>query len=179
MPTGPDPGHPAEPVAGGGVGGMALRGRRAWHADWVIAAVILGFCALVYAITLTFSEVPASLAQGMGPEAFPRLVVGTIAVLAGVLAWSARGRPDPVREPVPGIVYLTGLALVLFMGVVAIAGLLGAILFAVIGIGRLWGERRWWLLALSGLGLALTIRLLFVNGFGIPLPRSLLATWLS
>ena len=152
--------------------------RRGLHTDMVVAGVIVAFCAMAYAITLTFDTVPAALAQGMGPELFPRLVLGVMVVLAAVLAWAARGKPDEAREPVPAMVYLTGLAMCAFMGVMALVGMLTAIVIAVIGIGRLWGERRWGLLVLTGLGLSIGIRLLFVNGFGIPLPRGLLGDWL-
>ena len=152
--------------------------RRGIHTDVVVAGVILAFCALAYGLTLTFDTVPAALAQGMGPEVFPRLVLGVMVVLAAVLAWAARGKPDEAREPVPGMVYLTGLAMFAFMGVMALVGMLVAIVIAVVGIGRLWGERRWGLLVLTGIGLSIGIRLLFVNGFGIPLPRGLLGDWL-
>ncbi len=62
--------------------------------------------------------------------------------------------------------------------IVIIGVSLVAIVVAVVGIGRLWGERRLWLLVLSGLGLSVGIRLLFVNGFGILLPRGLIGDWL-
>ena len=148
------------------------------HTDVIVAGVIVAFCAAAYALTLTFDTVPAALAQGMGPEVFPRLVLGVMAVLAVILAWAARGKADEAREPVPGMVYLTGLAMFAFMGLAALAGMLVAMFVAVVGIGRLWGERRWGLLILTGLGLSVGIRLLFVNGFGIALPRGLLGDWL-
>jgi hypothetical protein len=144
------------------------------HTEVVIAFVIIGLCLLVWAGTLTFDEVPAALTQGMGPAVFPRLVLGLLIVLCGWLALSARHRPDPEREPVHRMVYLTALAVLAFMLVLGLLGMYGAIVFAVVGIGRLWGERRWWLLAAVALGLAVTTRIVFVTAFGIGLPRGLL-----
>ena len=147
------------------------------HTDVVIAGVIIGLCALVWAGTLTFEDVPAVLAQGMGPGVFPRLVLGVMIVLALWLAVSSRGRPDPEREPVHRMVHLTVAAGLAVMRVLYVFGIYGAIVFSFLGIGRLWGERRWLLLAAVALGLAIASHLVFVTAFGIPLPRGLLAQW--
>ena len=149
------------------------------HTDVVIAVAIIGLCALVWAGTLTFEDVPAVLAQGMGPGVFPRLVLGVMTVLALWLAVSSRGRPDPEREPVHRMVYLTAAAGLAFMGVLQVFGIYGAIAFAFLGIGRLWGERRWLLLAAVAAGIAVATHLVFVTAFGIPLPRGLLGQWLA
>jgi putative tricarboxylic transport membrane protein len=53
-------------------------------------------------------------------------------------------------------------------------GLLPAGFLAIVGFGRLWGERRWPLLAASAAFLCALIYLVFVKGFGIPLPRGLI-----
>jgi hypothetical protein len=153
--------------------------RRPIHADILIAGVILAGVVLIWIVTATFEEVPAALAQGMGPAVFPRLVASVIAMLAIWLAFSARGRPDPEREPVHRSVWLTGLAVLAFMGVLKLFGMYGAIFFAVIGIGRLWGERRWWLLAVIAIGMSVAIHLAFVTAFGIPLPRGIVQAWPS
>lgn len=152
--------------------------RRRVHADFIIALVILILCGIVFGLTLTFDTVPAALTQGMGPAAFPRLLLGVIVLLALVLAWLARGRTDEVREPIPPMVYLTAAAMVAFMGLLWLAGTIVAMGAAVIGMGALWGERRWPLLVVSGVGLALSIYFLFTKGFGIQLPSGLLGDWL-
>jgi hypothetical protein len=143
-----------------------------------VAGVIVGFCAAVYALTLTFDSVPASLATGMQPEVFPRLVLGVLVVLAAALALSARGQPDPAREPVPRAVYATIAAIVAFMGVLYVAGMTAAILSSV-AIGWLWGERRWSYLAIVAVGLAIAIHVVFVIGFHLSLPAGLIHEWLS
>lgn len=149
------------------------------HADVIIAGVILACCALIWAVTTSFEDVPAALLSGMGPAVFPRLVIGVIALLALWLALSARGRPDEVRQPVHRLVYVTGAAVLAFMGVLKLLGMYAAIVFAVIGVGRLWGERRWWLLAAMAVGMIVVIHLVFAIAFAIPLPRGIAADWRS
>jgi hypothetical protein len=174
MPLGPGDAQqvPERPADTGDVAPTLLR--RWLHTDRIIALVIVGFSALVWRLTLTFEELPAALVQGMVPAAFPRLVLTVIVGLAIWLAWSARGRADPAQEPVHGMVYLTILAVLVFMAVLKLLGIYGAILFACVGIGRLWGERRWLLLVTIGGGLAVATHLVFVIGFGIPLPQGVI-----
>jgi hypothetical protein len=177
-PAGPQAAGTSEPAAGAGQAG-ARASHRPVHTDMAIAGVILAGCVLVWAATATFEEVPAALAQGIGPAVFPRLILAVTALLALWLAWAARGRPDAAHEPVHRSVYLTGLAVLAFMGVLQLLGMYAAILFAVIGIGRLWGERRWWLLAAVAIGMAAVIHLAFVTAFGLPLPQGLARAWLT
>lgn len=148
------------------------------HADVAIAIGIVAFCAVIYAVTLTLPDMPAMLAMGMGPAVFPRLLLGVMVVLAGVLALLARGKADEAREPIPAMVYWTALAMLAFMGVLWLTGMAVAMVIAFIGIGTLWGERRWALLIGSGIILSAAIYLLFVKGFGVPLPRGLIGDWL-
>jgi putative tricarboxylic transport membrane protein len=153
-------------------------GVRRLHSDLAIAIGIVAFCALVYAITATFPSMPAMLAMGMGPEVFPRLLLGVMVVLAGLLALLARSKPDQVHEPIPPIVYWTGLAMIAFMGLLWLVGMTAAMFIGFVGIGLLWGERRWTILVISGLALSAFIYMLFVKGFAIPLPRGVLGDWL-
>ena len=149
------------------------------HTDVAVAAVIVAASALIWAGTFTFEEVPAALAQGMGPAAFPRLILAVLIALALWLAVSSRARTDSAREPIHRMVYFTLLAGLAFAAVLVAFGVYGAILFAVLGIGRLWGERRWLLMAMIAAGLGVTTHLVFVRGFGVGLPRGLLLQWLA
>lgn len=151
--------------------------RRRFHSDIGIALGIVAFCAVVYAITATFPTVPAMLAMGMGPEAFPRLLLGVMVVLAGILALLARGKADEIREPIPAMVYWTALAMVAFMGFLWLAGMAAALFVGFVGMGALWGERRWTLLVSSALILSAGIYLIFVKGLGVQLPRGLIGDW--
>lgn len=151
---------------------------RRLHADIWITLAILALCALIFGLTLTFDTMPAALVPGMGAEAFPRLLLGVMVLLALTLAWSSRGRPDESREPIPAMVYFTIAAMLAFMAVLWAAGMVAAMVIGFIGIGVLWGERRWGWLVASGIGLAGLIYLMFTRGFGIRLPQGLLGEWL-
>jgi putative tricarboxylic transport membrane protein len=99
-------------------------------------------------------------------------------MLAGVLALLARGKAEESREPIPAMVYWTALAMLAFMGVLWLAGMAVAMVLGFVGIGALWGERRWGLLVGIGLVLSAVIYLVFVRGFGVPLPRGVIGDWL-
>ena len=162
----------------GGPGAPGRQARLHVHSDVAIAAGIIAFCAVVYAITLTFPEMPAILTMGMGPAVFPRLLLGVMVVLTVVLVWSAGGRADEVRAPVPPIVYLTASGFFAYMAAAWLIGLLPAGFLAILGFGLLWGERRWLMLLASAAFLCALIYLVFVKGFAIPLPRGLVGDWL-
>lgn len=163
---------PGDAVAPGG-----RIGRRV-HSDVLIALAIVGFCGVIYAITLTFPDIPPMLSSGMGPQAFPRLLLGVMVVFAGVLVLLSRGKADETREPIPAMVYWTALAMLAFMGVLWLAGMAVAMVVGFVGMGALWGERRWPLLVGSGLILSAAIYFMFVRGFGVPLPRGVIGDWL-
>ena len=116
---------------------------RRLHTDAIVAVAVLAFCAGVFALTFTFDTVPAALAVGMGPAAFPRLLLAVMAMLALILAVTARGRAEEVREPVPPMVYWTAAAMIAFMGLLAVVGMVAAMIVAIVGMGAMWGERRW------------------------------------
>ena len=157
--------------------GTPVRARRL-HSEFAITIGIVALCALVYAITLTFPDLPPALSSGMGPAVFPRLLLGVMVALAFLLAFVARGKADEAREPIPAMVYWTALAMLAFMGVLWLVGMAAAMFLGFVGLGLLWGERRWGILLISGLTLSALIYAVFVKGFGIPLPRGAVADWL-
>ena len=157
--------------------GVSVKQRRI-HTETAIALVIAAFCVFVYAATLTFPVMPPALSMGMGPAVFPRLLLGVLLVLAGILWFVGRHKPEEAREPIPAIVYWTALAMLAFMGVLWLFGMAAAMFIGFVGLGALWGERRWVLLVISGLALAAAIYFLFVKGFSVPLPRGLVGDWL-
>ncbi len=170
---------PRSDVPGDGLSpGGATRSRRYVHSDVLIALGIVAFCGVIYGITLTLPDLPPMLSSGMGPAVFPRLLLGVMVVLAAVLALLARGKSEDRREPIPAMVYWTALAMLAFMGVLWLAGMAVAMVVGFIGIGALWGERRWALLVGIGLVLSAVIYLVFVRGFGVPLPRGVIGDWL-
>ena len=142
-------------------------------ANRIAAAAVIAVAALLFALTFGFEELPAGLAGGFGAEAFPRLVLGTIMVLALLLALLPRAaEPQP---PIPRMVGFSGAALLLFMALVPFVGMLPAMFLFLVGLGYLWGERRLWALLASAIPITAAIWLVFVKGFGIPLPQGLLS----
>jgi hypothetical protein len=156
---------------------MAQVGRSV--SDVATGLAIVAMALVVWAETTRFDDVPAALTQGMGPAAFPRLVLGVIVVLALWLAWTASRREALEYEPVHPMVYATVAAVAGVIGAMLLFGIHGAVLAACIGMGRLWGERRLLLLAVIAAGISLAIHFAFVRGFGIGLPRGWLQTWLG
>ena len=135
----------------------------------VAAAATAAIAIALFALTFGFEQMPEGITRGFGAEVFPRLVLGTIIVLAALLA--ATSPTGPRLERIPAMVYYSGAALVLFMAVVPLAGMLGAMFLFLVGLGWLWGERRAWVLAVSAVLLTASIWAVFVKGFGVQLPR--------
>ncbi|HYN12880.1 MAG TPA: tripartite tricarboxylate transporter TctB family protein [Burkholderiales bacterium] len=141
-------------------------------ANRLAAGVVVVIAAGLFALTFGFEKMPEGITRGFGAEAFPRLVLGTIIVLACLLAV-----PSPVSEPaqprIPKMVYFSSAALVAFMALVPVIGMLPAMLLFLVGLGYLWGERRHWVLLSSAILLTAAIWAVFVKGFGVQLPKGL------
>jgi putative tricarboxylic transport membrane protein len=140
-------------------------------ANRIAAAAVIAVAAVLFALTFGFEKLPAGLVGGFGAEAFPRLVLGTIMMLALLLALVPQSaEPQP---PIPRMVYLSGAALFLFMALVPLVGMLPAMFLFLVGLGYLWGERRPWVLLACAIPLTAAIWAVFAKGFGIPLPQGL------
>jgi hypothetical protein len=141
-------------------------------ANRLAAGVVIVIAAGLFALTFGFEKMPEAITRGFGAEAFPRLVLGTIIVLAVLLAI-----PAPAGEPyarIPPMVYYSAASLLLFMALIPLAGMLPAMFLFLIGLGWLWGERRRWVLLSSAILLTAVIWAIFVKGFGVQLPKGLL-----
>ncbi len=142
-------------------------------ANRAAAVAVIAIAVALFALTFGFEQMPEGITRGFGAEAFPRLVLGTIAVLAVLLF---AGRAAGERQPsIPATVYATGASLLVFMAVVPLIGMLPAMFLFLPGLGYLWGERRHWLLFLSAAVLTVAIWGVFVRGFGVQLPKGLFA----
>ena len=71
---------------------------RRLHTDVLVAVAGAGACAGALVLTFSFATAPAAIAEGMGAEVFPRLVIAVMAVLAIGIAVTARGRVEKPRE---------------------------------------------------------------------------------
>lgn len=152
------------------MGPGAARGR----ADRRVAGAVLAFCAVVYAYTYTFDEVPAALMSGLGAELFPRLVLGVLAVLAVLLAFNVGSPAMDEPAPVPRPVWAMAAALAGLLLLLGAIGMWPTCAVALVGLGLLWGERRWVWLALSAAIHIVVLYLLFVRLLGGSFPRGLL-----
>lgn len=139
----------------------------------VAAAAVIAIAAALFAATFWFEKMPEGITRGFGAELFPRLVLGTIIALAVLLAL-----PRTVAEPlppIPAMVWFSGAALLLFMAIVPVVGMLPAMFVILLALGYLWGERRHLVLLSSAVLLTAAIWGIFVKGFGVQLPKGLLA----
>lgn len=143
------------------------------NSNRVAAAAVIAVAVALFAATFWFEQMPEGITRGFGAEAFPRLVLGTIIVLAVLLALTSPGS-EPLPR-IPPMVYYTGASLLAFMAVVPVAGMLPSMLLFLIGLGYLWGERRHWLLLLNATVLTAAIWGVFVKGFGVQLPKGFFA----
>jgi len=137
------------------------------------AAVVAAIAVALFAATYWFEQMPEGITRGFGAEAFPRLVLGTILALAALLTVvSPTGEALP---RIPAMVWYSGAALVAFMAVVPVAGMLPSMFLFLLALGYLWGERGHWLLLLNAALLTAIIWAIFVKGFGVQLPKGVLA----
>ena len=135
----------------------------------IAAVAAIAVAAVLFALTFGFEKLPAGLAGGFGAEAFPRLVLGVIAGLAGLLFVAG-----PASEPqarTSAMVYYTAASLLAFMALVPLVGMLGAMFLFLVGLGYLWGERRTWLLLLVSAAVMAAIWGVFVKGFAVQVPQ--------
>ena len=137
------------------------------------AAVVAAIAVALFAATYWFEQMPEGITRGFGAELFPRMVLGTIVVLAILLALTpASGEALP---RIPPMVWYSGASLLGFMVLVRVIGMLPAMFVFLVGVGWLWGERRRLLLLISSVLLTLAIWGVFVKGFGVQLPKGLFA----
>jgi hypothetical protein len=141
----------------------------------VVAAVALALCGVAFGLTYRFTVMPAAMVSGMGAAAFPRMVIGVIALLAVLVAFGIGTPPMEKPAPVPPMVWITAALALAFVGAVALVGMWPAAVLFIVGLGRLWGERRLWKLAVSAFVLCAMLYWLFVRFLGGNFPKGLIA----
>ena len=157
--------------------------------DTLAGLILLGFCAAAWWLTAGFDEVPPMLSQNVPPTFFPRLVIGTAALLGAGLALgeirrlfrgaagAAMARAAAIDEGQPIEVILPPPAFWATVGVIAAAGvsmpLLGTLPtlgFIAVALPLAWGERRLGIVAGLALGLPAGIHVVFALGLGVRFP---------
>ena len=143
--------------------------------DLVVAAVALTLCAVAFGLTFRFATMPAAIVSGLGAAAFPRLVIGVIALLAVLAAFGIGNPPMETPAPVPRMVWLTAALSLAFVGAVALVGMWLAAIIFIVCLGRPRGERSLWKLALSACVLCAALYGLFVRVLGGNFPKGMIA----
>ncbi len=125
--------------------------------------------------SFTFKQVPPMLIRGFQPAAFPRLVAGSILVLAAIALFHElrRDEVDP-RNPLPAEFSRTALLLAVVGALVALNAFLVALMAATAGLAFLWGERRVPVLLALGIVAPILVVLFFDTAFEVRFPRGVL-----
>lgn len=136
--------------------------------DTVLAAVILAVMgALWYAIN-QFEEVSPLLAQNVGPDFFPQLLVVVIAALTLVLPFEhrllkgGRQRLDKGRrERIEPLTYVTALLLGVIVALMPYLGTTLTLAATCVLLPLLWGERRFPLIAIFAVAFPAVVTVVF------------------
>ena len=157
--------------------------------DSLAGLAVVGVCAVAWWLTAGFDEVPAILSQNVPPTFFPRLVIGTAALLGGLLVaggirrraresahHAAADDPSTPREKAGGAalpppVFWATAGLIAAAGVlVPLVGTLLTLGLVAIALPLLWGERRVRLVLALALGLPGAIYVVFTVALGVRFP---------
>lgn len=131
--------------------------------DAVVGGVVLAFCTAAFAVTLTFDQAPAALAQNVQPARFPQLVLGVMAVLAAIVVVRAFARPETPLKPIKRMVLISAAILVGFVVAIGAIGFFEAAALLCLALPPVWGERRWRLIVPYALVLPAALWVLFVQ----------------
>lgn len=127
------PSHGAEP---------AQPARFRMEADVIVAIVLVIFAIAVYGVTTTFEEVPRSLAQGVQPATYPRLLVAVLVALSVILFLQARAKVSRPVGLIPRKVVQTAILVVAACLAIPYLGIVAIMMVTCASIPPLWGERR-------------------------------------
>ena len=143
--------------------------------DFIIGLAVLGFCALVYWLSLDIKAAPAALAQSIQPAAFPRMILAVIAILvAGTMVLSFR-RDSRRAGALKPMVALTAAMMVAFTLVFDTMGIIAAMVLFCAAMPILWGERRWGLVAAYAIIFPALVYAVFAFALGVYFAPGILA----
>ena len=131
--------------------------------DAVVGAGVLVFCAVAFAVTLTFDQAPPALAQNVQPARFPQLVLGVMAGLAAIVTVRGFALPEAPLKPVKRMVFVSAAILVGFVVAIDLVGFFEAAMLLCLALPPVWGERRWRLVVPYALVLPAALWVLFVQ----------------
>lgn len=148
--------------------------------DTLIAAGILGVAAALFYVTTTFDTVADALSQNIGPAYFPRLVLGTIALLALLLPFERhwRGRAISTSSPVAGRTWIAMALLVGLGALLPVAGMLATLFLTCTLLPLVWGRVRVLVVIAFAAAFTLVAWLLFEEVLDVTFEPGLLGDWL-
>ena len=140
------------------------------HENTIAGIILIGFCAIAYWLTTSFSEVSAMLSQNVPPTFFPRLVLFIMALLSIILIFTGIGRKPKSAEFLTASFWKT-------VGIIISAGILAYFLGTLITLAVIamvlplaWGERRYKLIAALAVFLPISIYVVFTLGLDVRFP---------
>ncbi|WP_206455004.1 tripartite tricarboxylate transporter TctB family protein [Aurantimonas marina] len=141
-----------------------------------MSAVLIVICVILYWDTTRWPAVPASLAQNAPPTVFPRLLIGSIVVMALALPFERiikRRSGDELdiggeKRPRP-VVFITAALMTLAVYFMPVLGVVPVMVAATALLPLLWGERRYGLIAAFAVGLPTAVAVLFAVGLKVNL----------
>lgn len=157
--------------------------------DTLFGALIAGFFLLFLFVVIPVGiPVPPGVrSTALSPAFWPRIVtvlmvvLGLMLMVQGILAARSRGA-EPAEPPAlpdedlvpPGLARVRIAAAMAMMfayyALVETVGMTTASILAFVGFAALYGERRWLLLGIVGVGLALALTLFFTDVAQVPIP---------
>ncbi len=114
------------------------------------------------------------LSQNIPPTFFPRVILTTVLLMSALLLVRGLRKREPVRDRVPGIVYLTGVVIGAGLVVLNPLGIYVLIFLMCSLLPILWGERRYNRVLIFAVLTPSLIYLLFDLLLGLRLPPGLL-----
>lgn len=144
--------------------------------------VMIGVVSLAAIAALLFESMRIGVAQGgsdPGPAAYPQFILALLAICAvGIIITPDDSTPDAQQRDWR-IVALVLATIGLYIFMLATIGYIVSTVVFVAVMALLSGERRWWLLSVYSLGVALSLYFIFTNYLSITLPRGLVEELLS
>ena len=144
------------------------------HPDIMVGVILLVFCAIAFAITATFPEVPAMLSQNIPPTFFPRLVLGIISILSLALIGSGFKQSRKAKRQVRPSVFVTAGVITLSVALIQLLGMLLTLSLLLVILPLCWGERRIHLIGILAVGVPFAIYLIFALALGVRFPAGVI-----
>lgn len=135
--------------------------------------VLIGAVSLAVVAALLFESTRIAVSPGNsdpGPAAYPQFILALLALCAVGIIATPDDRAEEEQTRSWKVVALVLASVGIYIALLATIGYILSTVIFVLMVTLLTGERRWWLLALYSLGIALTLYFVFSNYLSIALP---------